>query len=73
MSRRKEAGAGPEEKKPKKKKRPSFLDEVIAALLLIAIGSLVVWYLSLRWTVKSQVEEFTPEEFRLEREMDTGP
>lgn len=58
-------------KKPKKKKRPSSMDEIIAALVLIALGSLVVWYLTLRWTVDSEVQELTPEDYHMEGEANT--
>ncbi|MFQ6616041.1 MAG: hypothetical protein ACE5HZ_04645 [Fidelibacterota bacterium] len=63
----------PEKRKKSRRKKKRFSpDEIIAAVVLIGIGAMVVWYLSLRWTVKSEVEELTPEEFLMGQEEPTG-
>ncbi|MFQ6674078.1 MAG: hypothetical protein ACE5GH_04760 [Fidelibacterota bacterium] len=56
-----------DETKKKRKQTKSFRwEEFTAFLVMVGIGLLVAWYFSLKWSVKSEVKEYSPREFRLE-------
>lgn len=63
-------------KKSKEKKKSRFfpIEEIYAMLVAIGIGLLVWWYYSLTTFVRSDIKEFTPQEFmrRLESGQDNN-
>ncbi|MEE9166056.1 MAG: hypothetical protein V3U24_01120 [Candidatus Neomarinimicrobiota bacterium] len=64
QERKSEADKGKEKKSPKKSHRFS-LNEFLAVLVAIALGLLVWWFFSLKSFVKSEVKEYTPDEFMM--------